>query len=90
MFFLDGFLILNRLYCAKIQGQEEKSTLTKIEELKSSPDFNFESTTYIDVLVVLARNYRYFKPDSTAILLHEANGLSLKVVSIIVKVLINF
>lgn len=71
-------LILSLLSCANIQGQTEKSTLTKIKELKSRPDFNFDSTTYIDLLVDLAKKYNYFKPDSTAILLQEAHELSVK------------
>ncbi|WP_158978568.1 tetratricopeptide repeat protein [Cellulophaga sp. L1A9] len=59
-------------------AQSEKSTLTKIKELRSNHDFEPQNHDYIDLLLELAKAQIRTHPDSTAILLKEGYTLSLK------------
>ncbi|MBT2160528.1 tetratricopeptide repeat-containing sensor histidine kinase [Zobellia barbeyronii] len=70
-------ILLVFVFSVNLQGQTEKSTLTKIVELKSSSDFNTQNSDYIDLLLELAETNMRSNPDSTAILLKESYDLSI-------------
>ena len=68
--------ILVTLGSVSILAQSEKNALTKINELKSKPNFNPQSLIYIDLLIDLAQ--AGLQPDSTLIVLDEVYDLSVK------------
>lgn len=70
-------LIITLLLYSNTQAQSIKNDLRELMELKSSPDFNPESSYYIDLLIDISQEFNYKNPDSTAILLKEAYDLSI-------------
>jgi signal transduction histidine kinase len=69
---------LNFVVSSNINGQTVKNLKTKIEELKSTPDFNPENPAYIDLLFELAKEQIHINIDSTLQLANEGLALSLK------------
>jgi len=69
---------LNFIVLSNINGQTVKKIKTKIEELKTSPDFNHENPAYIDLLFELAKEQIHINIDSTLLLANEGLALSLK------------
>lgn len=69
---------LNFIVLSNINGQTVKKIKTKIEELKTTPNFNPENSAYIDLLFELAKEQIHINIDSTFLLANEGLALSLK------------
>ncbi|MCB4797707.1 tetratricopeptide repeat-containing sensor histidine kinase [Neotamlana laminarinivorans] len=59
-----------------LHAQNDSSLIDKIEHIRSTPDFSTKNTEYIDLLLELAKKKVRTNPDSTIILLEQANKLS--------------
>ncbi|MBO0593540.1 tetratricopeptide repeat-containing sensor histidine kinase [Cellulophaga sp. E16_2] len=60
-----------------VMAQEEKSTVSKIDELRSNANFTPQNPEYIDLILKLAKSQIRTNTDSTELLLKEGYQLSL-------------
>ncbi len=71
------YFFLTLLWCANLTAQSEIKTYTKIEELRASKNFNTKDTTYINLILKLAKEKIRTNPDTTLLLLKQAHKLCL-------------
>ncbi len=79
---LYNVILIMLVFCAStsavLLGQTREEDLAEIKKMRLDESISTESIEYIDLLVHLANNYYFYKPDSTLIMLNEAYELSKK------------
>ena len=63
-------------YYAQSQSELGKKMLDSIEDYASKPDFNKQDTVYIDMLIALGREMRYYNADSLYLLAKQTQKYS--------------
>jgi signal transduction histidine kinase/tetratricopeptide (TPR) repeat protein len=71
------FLAAVLFFCSPVHAQTQKSTLQKIEALKSQKDFSEKQPEYIDLLFDLAKNLMFENKDTMLLLINQGLDLSI-------------